>query len=69
MINSASSLDALPPDGRLGSVSGLFSCLYELDEIVGQFHQIVFDRWVRTASRNFQKSHHYPFQVLAVLRR
>jgi hypothetical protein len=67
-INSAGSLDALPPDGSLGSVSELFSCLYKLDEIVGQFSQIVLDGWVRTASRNFQKSHHYPFQVLAVLR-
>jgi hypothetical protein len=67
-INSCRLVRCVPPNSRLGSVSGLFSCLYKLDEIVGQFHQILLDRWVRTASRNFQKSHRYPFQVLAVLR-
>jgi hypothetical protein len=47
-------------------VWGRLSGLYKLDELVCQFHQIVLDLWFLAASSYFQKSHHYPFQGLAI---
>jgi hypothetical protein len=53
---------------RLLTVAGCWSSIYELDQIVRQSHQLVLDRRIIAPSRNFQKSYHNSFQLLAMLR-
>jgi hypothetical protein len=50
------------------TVASYWSSIYELDQIVRQSHQLVLGHRIVTPSGNLQKSHHKPFQLLAMLR-